>query len=62
MIIDGIFIPFDGGEPTVAFFKTTYQMSAPTRLKIATHQGEYDLINTAAYAFSLATPQLVPAQ
>jgi hypothetical protein len=60
MMVDGVFNPFDGDLPTLAFFRATDLANNPARVRVAGHRGDIDPGLTSGYLFSLATPQLMP--
>lgn len=60
MIVDGVFQPFDGNTPTLAFFVADADGSRVERVEVGGLSADLDLAGTASFLFSLATPQLVP--
>ncbi len=60
MVVDGVYRPFDGDNPTLSLFIAGRNGENPFRFRVAGHRFDLDPGGTAGYLFSLATPQIVP--
>lgn len=60
MVFDGLVSAVDGDLPTLALFVAGIDGKNVSRLYLAGHGFDYDIVNTAGYLFSVATPQFVP--
>lgn len=60
MLFDGVVVPIDGDNPTLAFFSASVDGGGVWRIPLDGYKSDLDRRSTGDFLFSVATPQLVP--